>query len=230
MLSYFKIPRSHSLVFMLQLFALLRRMAEPIPFLPPSLYSSRNLVILENVNCNHSLMESKGSSDHRGKEVFHWVISSDLLPLNDLDIPTLPHRFSGSRYSPDIFFVPSSLALSCSWEVLQDLGSNHLSILLTIHFFCYSAPTNVPLPSIFRELVGMTFYFDSHCPSAEEYWSLSLSFVAALFTSLTLNAAKSSILYDRIKRHPKVWWSAEVEDAISERCTTRSSNLIGALV
>ena len=34
-LSYFKIPRSHSLVFMLQLFALLRRIAEPIPFLPP---------------------------------------------------------------------------------------------------------------------------------------------------------------------------------------------------
>ena len=35
MLSYFKIARSHSLVFMLQLFALLRRIAEPIPFLPP---------------------------------------------------------------------------------------------------------------------------------------------------------------------------------------------------
>ena len=35
MLSYFKIPRSHSFVFMLQLFALLRRIAEPIPFLPP---------------------------------------------------------------------------------------------------------------------------------------------------------------------------------------------------
>ena len=33
-LSYFKIPRSHFLVFMLQLFALFRRIAEPIPFLP----------------------------------------------------------------------------------------------------------------------------------------------------------------------------------------------------
>ena len=36
MLSYFKIPRSHSLVFVLQLFTLLGRIAEPIPFLPPS--------------------------------------------------------------------------------------------------------------------------------------------------------------------------------------------------
>ena len=61
------------------------------------------------------------------------------------------------------------------------------------------------------------FYFDSHCPSAEEYSSLSLSSVAALFTSLTLNAAKSSISFSRIKRHPKAWMSAEVEEAVSER-------------
>ena len=67
-----------------------------------------------------------------GEEVFDWVISSDLLPLNDPDTPTLLHRSSGSRSSPGISFAPSSLALSCSWEVLQDLGSDHLPILLSI--------------------------------------------------------------------------------------------------
>ena len=55
----------------------------------------------------------------------------------------------------------------------------------------------------------------SDCPSAEEYSSLSSA--AALFTSLALNAAKSSISFGRIKRHPKVWWSAEVESTVSER-------------
>ena len=35
MISYFKVLRSHSFVFMLQLFALLQRIAESIPFLPP---------------------------------------------------------------------------------------------------------------------------------------------------------------------------------------------------
>ena len=59
--------------------------------------------------------------------------------------------------------------------------------------------------------------FDSHCPSVEEYSSLSLFSAAALFTSLALNAAKSSIAFGRIKRHPKAWWSAEVESAVSER-------------
>ena len=41
--------------------------------------------------------------------------------------------------------------------------------------------------------------------------------LAALFTFLTLNAAKSSIPFGRIKRHPKAWWSAEVEKAVGER-------------
>ena len=61
------------------------------------------------------------------------------------------------------------------------------------------------------------FYFDSLSFSAEEYSSLSLSSATALFTSLALNAAKSSTPFDRIKRHPKAWWSAEVEDAVNER-------------
>ena len=37
------------------------------------------------------------------------------------------------------------------------------------------------------------------------------------FTSLALNAAKSSIPFGRIKRPPKAWWSVEVEGAVSER-------------
>ena len=79
------------------------------------------------------------ASDPREKKVFDWVISSDLLPLNDSDIPTFLHRSSGNRSSPDISFTPCSLAISCSWKVLQDLGSDHLRILLT-----------VPLSPVFR--------------------------------------------------------------------------------
>ena len=103
--------------------------------------------------------------------------------------------------------------------MLQDLGSDHLPILLF-----------VPLSPIFRaneRLPSFNFqkdrwddfasYIDSHCPSAEEYSSLSLSSAAALFTSLELNAAISSIPFGRIKRYSKAWWSAEMEDAVSER-------------
>ena len=181
--------------------------------------SSRNLFILGDFNCHHPLWESRGTSDPRGEEVFNWVISSDLLSLNDPDTPTLLHRSSGSRSFPDISFAPSSLAFSCSWEVLQDLGSDHLTILLSVSLFPVFRHNERPPSFNFQKAHwdGFESYFDSHCPSAEEYWCLSLSSAAALITFLVLNAAKSSIPFGRVKRPPKSWWSAEVEQAVSER-------------
>ena len=152
------------------------------------------------------------------EEVFDWVISSDLLLLNQPNTSTLLHRSSGSRSSPDISFAPSSLALFCSWEVLQDLDSDYLLILLSIPFSPVFRPNERPPSFNFQKdrWDGFASYIDSHCPSAEEYSSLSLS-SAAFFTSLAMNAAKSSIPFGRIKRPPKAWWSAEVEIAVSER-------------
>ena len=185
----------------------------------PAILPSRNLFILGDFNCHHPLWDSRGISDPHGEEVFNWVISSDLLPLNDPDTPTLLHRSSGSRSSPDISFALSTLAFSCSWEVLQDLGSDHLPILLSIPLSPVFRPNERPPSFNFQKARwdGFASYFDSHCLSAEEYSSLSLSSAVALFTSLALNAAKSSIPFGRIKRPPKAWWSAEVEGAVSER-------------
>ena len=86
-------------------------------FSPSILPSSRSLFILRDFNCHHPLWDSKSISDLRGEKVFDRVIFSDLLPLNDPDIPTLLHHSSDSHFYPDISFAPSSLALSCSLEV-----------------------------------------------------------------------------------------------------------------
>ena len=165
-------------------------------FSPSILPSSRNLFILGDFNSHYPLWDSRDTSDPRGEEIFDWVISSNLLPLNDPDTPTLLHRCSGSRSSPDISFAPSSLVFSCSCEVLQDLGSDHLSFLRSIPLSPVFRPNERPPSFNFQKAHwdGFASYFDSHCPSAEKYSSLSLSSAAALFTSLTLNAAKSSIL------------------------------------
>ena len=104
--------------------------------------------------------------------------------------------------------------------MLQDLDSDHLPTLLSVPLSRAYRPNERPPSFNFQKARWDDFasYFDFHCPSAEEYSSLSLSSAAALFTSLALNAAKSSIPSGRIKRHPKAWWSAEVRGAISERC------------
>ena len=103
--------------------------------------------------------------------------------------------------------------------MLQDLGSDHPPILLSIPLSPVFCPNERSPFFNFQKARwdGFASYFFSHCPSAEEYSSLSLSSAAALFTSLTLNAAKFSIPFGRIKRPPKAWWSAEVEQAVSER-------------
>ena len=97
--------------------------------------------------------------------------------------------------------------------MLQDLGSDHLPILLSVPLSPVFRPNERPPSFNFQK--ARWDDFDSHCPFAEEYSSLSSA--AALFTSLALNAAKSSIPFGRIKRHPKAWWSPEVEGAVSKR-------------
>ena len=74
--------------------------------------------------------------------------------------------------------------------MLQNLCFNHLPILLPVPLSLVFR-SDERLPSLnFRRASQdyFAFYFDSHCPSAEEYSSLFLSFAAVLFTSLTLNA------------------------------------------
>ena len=201
------------------LFSPLQQMAEPIPFLlpffpPPEISSILGTSIaIARFGTQEVLPTPVGRKYSTGSS----LLTSFL--LNDPDTPTLLHRSSGSRSTPDIFFAPSTLAFSCSWEVLQDLGFDHLSILLSIPLSPVFRPNKRPPSFNFQKARWDDFasYIDSHCPSAEEYSSLSLSSAAAPFTSLALNAAKSSIPFGRIKRPPKAWWSAEVEQAVSER-------------
>ena len=140
------------------------------------------------------IWDSKGTPDPRMEEIFDWVISSDLLLLNHPDIFTLLHRFFNSCSSSDISFVPFSLALSCSWEVLQDLGSNHLSFLLSVPLSSVFCPNDRPPSFNFQKARSddFAFYFDSHCPSAEEYSSLFSA--ATLFNSQSLNGPNLSFL------------------------------------
>ena len=72
---------------------------------------------------------------------------------------------------------------------------------------------SVLLPSIFRKLAGMTLPITL---TLTVLLQRNARLFPLLFTSLTLNADKSFIHFGCIKRHPKGWWSAEVESAVRE--------------
>ena len=109
-------------------------------FSPSILFSSRNLTILGDFNCHHPLWDSRGTSDSLGKGAFNWVISSDLLLLNNPGTPILLHHSSGSRSSPDIFFASFFLAPGSCFRAW---------VLTTYQFFYLSlslrsfAPTSI---------------------------------------------------------------------------------------
>ena len=182
------------------LFAATRRIAKPISFLPLFFPPSEIFLFLGTSIAIIPSGTKEVLPTHVGRK---YSTGSSLLiffPFNNPDTPTLLHHSS-----PDISFAFSSLALSCFWEVLQDLGSDHLPILLSVPLSPVFRPNECPPSFNFQKARwdGCASYFDSHCPSAEQYSSLSLSSAAALFTSLVLNAAKSFIPFGGIKRHPQ---------------------------
>ena len=163
-------------MFTLLLFAL-RRMAEPTPFVlsffpSPEISSFWRASIAITPSGTQKVLPTLV-----GRK---YSLGSSPLTSHHPGIPTLLHCSSGSRSSPDIFFAPSSLVLYCSWEVFQDLGSDHLPILLSVSL----SPV---FPSFnFQKARWDDFasYFDSHYTSAVEYSPLSLSSAAAFSSPL----------------------------------------------
>ena len=197
------------------LFAPPQRMAEPIPFLPqffpPPEISSfwGTSIAITPIGIQEVLPTPAGRKYLTGS--FPLTFSPSMIPTHPL--------FSIAPLAVTLLLTSPLPLLLLLFLVLQDLGSDHLPILLSVPLSPVFCP-NERSPSFNFQKArwdGFASYIDSHCPSAKEYSSLSLSSAATLFTSLALNAAKSSIPFSRIKRPPKAWWSAEVEEAVSER-------------
>ena len=129
-----------------------------------------------------------------------------------------PADLASQLTHPPFSIAPLAVGLPLTSSLLPPLllfpapGRCYRTWVLTIYQLFYLslslrsfAQTSAPPSFNFQKARwdGFASYFDSHCPSAEEYSYLSLSSAAALFTSLTLNAAKSSISFGRIKRSPE---------------------------
>ena len=192
-------------------------MAKPTPFLPPfyspeiSLFWGTSIVITPS-GIQEVLPTTVGRKYLTG--------SSPLISSPSMTLTHLTFSIASLAVAPPLTFplLPPLLHYLAPGRCFRTWA-------LTTYQFFYLSPLPVFCPNKhpnsfnFQKARWDDFvsYFDFHCPSAEEYLSLSLSSAAALFTSLALNAAKSSIPFGCIKRHPKAWWSAEVKGADSER-------------
>ena len=186
------------------------------PFLLPSFPTT---YIFGDFNSHHSSWDSHSPEDHSDKDLFDWLLSSDLLPLNNPEHHTLLHRATGNRSSPDLSLVPARIASKCTWQTLPDLGSDHLPISITI--------PNFPIINSFHRPPSFNYnkarwdeyltYIDTHCPNLSNFTTLSLSEATHTFTKLLNDAATSAIPFGSINRPAKAWWSSEVADAVAKR-------------
>ena len=118
-------------------------------------------------NGHHSSWDSHSPEDQLGKDLFDWLLSSNLLPLNNPEHHTLLYRATDNRSSPDLSLVPAQISSKCTWQIVPDLGSDHLPISITI-------PTSPLINSIHRppsfnnnkaRWYDYLTYIDTHCPS-----------------------------------------------------------------
>ena len=171
--------------------------------------SSRNLFILGDFDCYHPSGTQEVLLTPTGRKY-----STGSSPLTSSPSMILTHP---------PFYIASPLTfplLSPLWPFLAPGRCFRIWVLTTYQFFYLSLSLvfrHIERPPSFNFTKAYWDDFNSHCPSAEEYSSLSFSPAAALFTSLALNPAKSSIPFSCIKRPSKAWWSAEVENAVSKR-------------
>ena len=155
----------------LPLFALLRQIAEPTPFLLPSPFPFPEISSFWGTS---TTLTPSGTQEVlptlAGRK--YSAGSSLITSSSSMTLTYSPFYIAPLAVTPPLTFplLPPLSALSCSWEVLHNLNSDHLPILLP-----------VPLSPVFQSNKrhpsfnfqktrwdDFAFYFDSHCSSAEE--------------------------------------------------------------
>ena len=76
--------------------------SRPKPFSPFLLPSSPTTYIFGDFNSHHSSWDSHSPEDHSGKDLFDWLLSSDLLPLNTPN--TTPYYTVPPETAPPLIF------------------------------------------------------------------------------------------------------------------------------
>ena len=108
-------------------------------YAPPELTGSEwwkcvpteNCILCADVNCCGS-WSSFGTPTTCGDNLDMWMVSRNMIVANEPLMATRVCPSSGSLSSPDLTAIPSNLVSSAVWLTGDDIGSDHLPIILTI--------------------------------------------------------------------------------------------------
>jgi hypothetical protein len=90
---------------------------------------SRDAFCAGDFNGHSPMWDAIQPEDARGALIADWMADNDLICCNELT-PTRTNRSTGNGSSPDIFIAPACWADALEWCTLEDMGSDHLPILI----------------------------------------------------------------------------------------------------
>ena len=165
----------------------------------------------------HSPVWGYADTNASGDYIEDIVNSTNLILLQNKDSPpTFFHRPSGALTRPDSRLVSADLHDKCSWRVSDDLGSDHLPIIISIDLerergrprgrpaWNYSKADWDKFKTKSRELISQIDF------------EADIDAVLTNFSKAIINAAEKSVPRG-FRAKFKIYWSGELDEAINKR-------------
>ena len=176
----------------------------------------RKTIIAGDTNA-HSPIWGYADTNASGDYIEDVVNSTNLMLLQNKDSPpTFFHRPSGALTRPDSTLVSADIHDKCSWKVSDDLGSDHLPIVISINLerdrgrprgkpeWNYSKADWEKFKTMSRELISQIDF------------EADIDTVLTEFSKAIISAAEKSVPRGYRAKF-KVFWTGEMDEAVNKR-------------
>ena len=176
----------------------------------------RKTILAGDTNA-HSPMWGYQDTNASGDYVEDILNSTNLILLQNKDSPpTFFHRPSGACTRPDQTLISADIQEQCSWDVLDDLGSDHLPILISIAMEKKKGKPKRKTAwnyskADWEEYRTMTRYQHSKIDLQADIHTTSTQFTQAILSSATKSIPKGN------RAKFSVYWNGDLEEAVNLR-------------
>ena len=183
-------------------------------------------MILTDSNA-HSIMWDN-SDDTRGKTLEEWIAKNNMACINTGQ-PTHTNRSTKNEGAPDTTIVHSSMLDKVSWEVLNELNSDHYPIMLEYgnSFPKVNAKVRYKWKIQQADWSSYTEQIEKSIPCKANYNNRKATKLEKTLRKKILSAARTHIGTKKVSNTAKGWMTPEIKEAISKRNKlrkTRGSN------
>jgi len=157
---------------------------------------------------------SFGSPTNAGGDIDTWLVSRGMIVANEPLMATRICPSSGTLSSPDLTAIPGKCAASAIWITGEDIGSDHLPILLSFHNIQVTERRETKWS--FKKAKWSTFQSVLDSEISNRSPSEDPNTAASMLNTAIQTALKASVPRG-CRKKSFFWWSNDVEAAVAGR-------------